>query len=307
MKTRALVLTAAVVVAVVAPLHAQDWRGMGRLEGHVVGPDDKPAVDVTVKLALAAHTGGTTAKTDKKGRWAVGGIAAGHWNIDIDAPGFVPKRLVVDLPGESAHVPPVESKLEVAKAAGPAPEVLDAVKKGDEAYKAGRFAEARAEYEKLLVLRPDLARTLHEQIARCYSQEGNAPKELEHLQVLLDADPANQGLKLLMAQEALKGGLADRARDLLKGVDPAALDDAGVAFNVAALLLNQGKTEESIPYLTRTIALDPASVEGYFRRGLAYLQLGKMAEAKADLRKVTELAPTSPQAETARKGLEQLK
>jgi tetratricopeptide (TPR) repeat protein len=306
MKAHALVLAAA-VVALAVPAHAQDWRGMGRLEGHVVGPDDKPAVDVTVQLTLGSYKTGPSAKTDKKGRWAVGGIAAGHWNIDIQSPGFAPKLLSIDLPSEGSRLAPLEIKLEAAKAAGPPPEVLEAVRKGDDAYKAGHFAEARAEYEKLLAMRPDLAKTLHEQIARCYSQEGNVAKELEHLQFLLDADPGNQGLRLLMAQEAIKGGLVDRARELLQGVDEGSLKDPDVAFNIAALLLNQGKTEDAIPYLTRTVTIDPGYVEGYFRRGLAYLQLGKMVEAKADLRKVTELAPGSPQAETAKKGLEQLK
>jgi tetratricopeptide (TPR) repeat protein len=181
------------------------------------------------------------------------------------------------------------------------------VRKGDEAYKAGRYAEARAEYEKLLVLRPDLSKTLHVQIARCYSQEGNYAKELEHLQAVLDADPTDQGLRLLMAQEALKGGLVDRGLELLKGVDESSVKDPNVYFNVAALLLNQQKAEEAIAYLSRAIALDPAYVDGYFQRGLAYIGLGKMAEAKADLQKVIELAPASPQADTARKGLAQIK
>ena len=46
---------------------------------------------------------------------------------------------------------------------------------------------------------------------------------------------------------------------------------------------------------------------GCSQRGLANLQLGKIAEARADLQKVVELAPDSPQAATAKKGLEQLK
>jgi tetratricopeptide (TPR) repeat protein len=286
---------------------AQDWKGMGRIEGRVVDPDGKPVADATVKLELPSRGGGPTVKTDKKGRWAVGGIAAGRWNVDVDAPGFATSRGYANLATESDRLPPVEIKLERAAPKGPPPEVLEAIRKGDEAYKAGRFADARAEYEKLFTLRPDLSKTLHEQIARCYSQEGNYAKELEHLQVLLDADPADQNVRLLMAQEALKGGLLDRGRELLKGVDQSAIKDPNVYFNIAALLLNQQKTEEAIGYLDRAIALDPAYVDGYFQRGLSYIGLGKVAEARADLRKVIELAPGTPQAETAKKALEQLK
>ncbi len=308
MKTQALVVAAAVALAAPAFVSAQDWRGVGRLEGRVLDPDGKPVADASVKLALPARGGGgTTLKTDKKGRWAVGGIASGRWDIDIEAAGFVTKRVSANLGAESERVPPIEVKVERAAPAGPPLEVLEAVRKGDEAYKAGRFAEARVEYEKLLVLRPDLAKTLHEQIARCYSQEGNATKELEHLQFLLDAEPTDQALRLLMAQEALKGGLLDRGRELLKGVDDSAVRDPNVYFNIAALFLNQSKPEDAIGYLSRAVAVDPTYLDGYFQRGLAYVSLGRMAEAKADLKKVVELAPDSPQAQTAKKGLEQLK
>jgi tetratricopeptide (TPR) repeat protein len=305
--TTLAVLGLAATLAGARPLCAQDWKGLGRLEGRVVDADGKAVPDVTVKFALPSRGGGTSARTDKKGRWAIGGIAAGRWNIDIDAPGFAARHLSIDLPNEGARLAPVEVKLDRAAPQGPAPAVLEAVNKGDEAYKAGRYAEARAEYEKVLAMRPDLANTLHLQIARCYSQEGRYDKEMEHLEVLLAADPTDQALRLLMAQEALKGGIIGRGLELLKGVDESAVKDPNVYFNVAALLLNQQKTEEAIGYLSRAIALDPAYVDGYFQRGLAYVGLGRTAEAKADLQKVIELAPGSAQADTARKGLAQIK
>jgi tetratricopeptide (TPR) repeat protein len=304
-------LAVAAVVALGAlwalPAGAQDWKGLGRMEGRVVDPDGKPVVDATVKLDLPSRGGGTTLKTDKKGKWALGGIAAGKWDIDVEAPGFATRRVSAVLSSEAERIPPVEIKLERSGPQGPPPEVLEAIRKGDEAYKAGRYAEARAEYEKLLALRPDLSKTLHEQIARCYSQEGDYAKELDHLQVLLDADPTNQNLRLLMAQEAFKGGLLDRGRDLLKSVNDAAVKDPNVYFNIAALLLNQQKPEEAIRYLGRAIAIDPGYVDGYFQRGLSYIGLGKIPEARADLQKVIELAPGTPQAETAKKALAQLK
>ena len=44
--------------------------------------------------------------------------------------------------------------------------------------------------------------------------------------------------------------------------------------------------------------------DGYFQRGLTYVGLNKIPEAKADFKKVLELSPTGPQAETAKKVLE---
>ena len=72
---RYVLVAAALTLA--APAFAQDWKGMGRLEGRVLDPDGKPLPDVTVKLNLPSRGGGTTIKTDKKGHWAIGGIASG--------------------------------------------------------------------------------------------------------------------------------------------------------------------------------------------------------------------------------------
>ena len=287
---------------------AQDWKGMGRMEGRVLGPDGAPVVGATVTLDLPERGGGgPKTKTDKKGKWAAGGIVGGAWNLDVEAAGFVTKKLQVKLAGELVRLPPVEITLEKAGPSGPPPDVLAAISKGDEAYKAGRWDDARAEYEKLLALRPDLARTIHEQLARVYSQQGNTAKVMEHLQHVLDAEPGNSSVKLLMAQEALKGGELERGMTLLAGVDEAQIKDPDVFFNVAVLLLNKQKTEDAIKYLTKSVTLDPAYVDGYFQRGLAYLGQQKLPEAKADLQKVVELAPTSPNAETAKKALAQLK
>jgi tetratricopeptide (TPR) repeat protein len=297
----------AAALALSAPAVAQDWKGLGRLEGRVLDPDGKPLPDVTVKLNLPSRGGGTTIKTDKKGHWAIGGIASGAWQIDLEAPGYVVKKITLNLPTESARLAPVDVKLEKAAPTGPPPEVREALEKGDAAFKEGRFPEARAEYEKLLALRPELADTLYRQIAFTYSREGNYAKEVEYLEKVLQSNPADPNLKLLTAQEALQGGMLDKGLEMLKGIDDSTIKDPAVFYNVAVLLRNAQKPEEAIVYLTKAITVDPAYVDGYFQRGLAYLGLQKTAEAKADFQKVIELAPTGAQAETAKKALQQLK
>ena len=305
-----LLAAALLGVVVAAPLAAQDWKGTGRMEGKVLDPDGQPVVEAVVKLDLPSRGGGgPTAKTDKKGRWAVGGITGGSWNADIEAAGYTTKKITINLPSEGSRIPPVEVKLERAAPKGPPPEVLAALQKGDEAYKAGQYAAARAEYEKVLAgsVKPEVAVTLHEMIARCYSQEGNFAQSVAHLQHVLDADPTNVTIRLLMAQEALRGGMLDKGMELLKGIDETAIKDPEIFYNIAVMFLNQNRPEDAILYLTKAVTVSPTFVDGYFQRGLAYLQLQKLDLCKADLRKVLELAPGTPQAETAQKALEQLK
>jgi tetratricopeptide (TPR) repeat protein len=304
-RSRALAVACALLPAVAAT--AQDWKGMGRLEGKVSDHEGKPLADVTVKLELPARGGGTTATTDKKGRWAVGGIAAGKWDLDFEAAGHTPRKISVTLPSEGTRLPPIEVKLEKAVAIGPPPEVLGALSKAEAAYKDGRFAEAVAEYEKLLALRPDLSTTIHQQIGFSCIQLKSYEKALEHLQKVLDADPANTQIRGIMAQAALEGGMLERGMALLKAIDESAIKSPDLFFNLGVNLLNANRPEEAIAYFTKAVALDPTYVDGYFRRALAHLQLQRMGECRADLQRVLELTPEGPQADAARKTLEQLK
>ena len=71
--------------------------------------------------------------------------------------------------------------------------------------------------------------------------------------------------------------------------------------------ISPNKPDEAITYFTKAITLDPTYADGYFRRGLAYMGVGKMAEAKADFNKLLELQPTGAQADLAKKALASIK
>jgi tetratricopeptide (TPR) repeat protein len=296
----------AVSLAFAAPALAQDWKGMGRVEGKVFDEKGAPITGASVKLARASDGGGTTLKTDKKGRWAIAGIAAGTWNADIEASGYAPKKISFDLPSEAARLAPLQVTLEKAQS-GPPPEIAAALEQAEADFQAGRYAEARAGFEKLLVLRPEVATTVHQRIGFTYIQEKQYDKALEHLQKVLDADPSNSVVRGIMAQAALEAGMLDRGMELLKGMDESAIKSPDIFFNIGINFVNANRPDDAIVYFTKAVTLDPAYADGYFRRGLAYLGAGKAAEAKADLNKYLELEPTGAQADLARKAVAQIK
>ena len=296
----------AILLSTGAPVLAQDWKGYGRVEGRVTDADGKPVAQVKVRLNLPERrSGGPTATTDGKGRWAVAGIVAGTWEVDYEAQGYVTFKGRFQLPSESARLLPLEVKLRKGEESAP-PEVADALKSAEAAEKEGRLADARAGYEKLIALRPDVAPIAHQRIGATLIKEKQYAKALEHFQKALDADPTNVAVRLIMAQAAFEGGMADRGGALVAGVDRGSIKDPDLAYNLGVQLLNAGKPEEAISFFSRSIALDDRYVDGYFRRGLAEIAVQRTADAKADLKKVLELTPTGPQADLARKAVEQL-
>jgi hypothetical protein len=161
------------VIAFARPTQAQDWRGTGRIAREVTDEAGQPIEGATLKADCAERGGGTTVKSDKKGRFALGGIVACNWAFDVSAPGYEPRQIAVRLPSESARLQPV--KVPLKKAAGGAALELQALAaRADAAYKEGRFAEARAEYEKLLAERPDLAPAIHQQIGFSYVRRSSS-------------------------------------------------------------------------------------------------------------------------------------
>ena len=260
-----------------------------------------------MKLELPERGGGTTVRTDRKGRWALGGIAAGSWNVDVEADGFAPRRLSVRLPSESSRLAPIEVKLEKARAAEPDPAAQGALSAAEAAYKEGRYADARAEYAKLLALRPDLAPRIHQQIGFAWIQEKQHAKAVEELKQVLAAEPDNHRVRAIAAQAALEGGMLEEGRSLLEALPTDSVREPDVLFNIGVAFVTAGATEDAIRYFTHAIARDPNDAESYFQRGLALVKTGRTADARADFQKVVEVAPSGPQAETARKALEQLK
>jgi tetratricopeptide (TPR) repeat protein len=157
------------------------------------------------------------------------------------------------------------------KRSGPPPELRVAAQKADEAYKAGRFADARAEYEKLLSASPDLAPTINQQIGFSYIQEKQYEKALEYLDKVLAADPANNQIRAIAAQAALEGKMLDRARQLLATLDETKINNPDLFFNMGVNFLNAGETADAIVYFGKTIQVDLSYVDVYYRCVFGYL------------------------------------
>ena len=300
-----LLIVASAASFLVLPLSAQDWKGMGRLFGRVMDSSGKPIEGASVKLDSPSRGGGTTVTTDKKGNWAYQGLVACTWSVEIKADGFSPLTAHVAMSSEQARMAPLDVKLDKPK--GPPPELVEALKVGDAAFAAGSWAEARTAYDKVAVIRPDLAPKLYPRFARIYAAEKNTEKALEYLQKSIDEDPSNQQLRLVAASSAIDAGMADKALEFLAAVDDTKVSGPDAYYDLGVGFLRKNDAENAVTYFTKAIAKDPKIVEAYYWRGISYVQARKLPEAKADMERVVALEPSGPTGDKAKKALEQLK
>jgi len=240
------------------PAGAQEWRGLGRISGKVVDQDKNPIEGATVKAFMPTAKGGTDVRTNKKGEWAIGGMAEGDWQLDITKNGFEARRVTVEV-SEAARVPPIEIVLQKT-AADPNVELRGQFEQAASLLNAKKYAEARAIYEAILAKYPEVHQ-VHPLIARTYYAEKNLDKSIEHLRHAVQKDPQNVDVRLLLANVLVEKGSLDEARQILDGVDAAKIADPTVFLNLGIALFNQKKPAEAKVYVDKFLAAAPNSPE----------------------------------------------
>jgi tetratricopeptide (TPR) repeat protein len=83
--------------------------------------------------------------------------------------------------------------------------------------------------------------------------------------------------------------------------------NADAVFNQGIILWNQGKIAEAKVKFEETLKADATHAEANYQLGMALLNEGKLAEAVASFENYVKLAPTGPNAATAKSMIAQLK
>jgi tetratricopeptide (TPR) repeat protein len=284
---------------------AQDWRGAGHLAGTVTDDNGQPVEGVVVKAQRVGSTGGTQAKTNKKGEWLLNGINGGEWNLDFELKGYDTSRITAHVDEHSPN-PPVITKLKKA-AADPNIALQADLKKATDLMNAQKYADARAIYQDVLAKHPDAAKQLEPYIARTYYGEHNLDAAIEHLRTALAADPDNVDVKMLLANTLAEKGDAQESQQIVASIDETKITRPEILLNVGIGMLNAKKPEEALTWFEKTATRFPDYASAYYYRGITELQLGKNDQAKADLTKFVGMAPDAPEAATAKGILEKMK
>jgi tetratricopeptide (TPR) repeat protein len=318
------------LLAAALPAAAQSWAGQGRLQGEVRDEQQKPVEGATITLRKgsdrvdATKEGPKQVTTDKRGKWSILGLASGPWGILIEKEGLMPSEGQIKV-NEYTIAQPLIVTLKVPpkavqeKAKEPSKNALAkaALEQGNTDLKAGKYADARASFEKGLTLLdspdPVLKLSIERTIANTYYEDKQPDKAIEVLKKSLETAPNDPDtlqllVNLLVAQNKEEEAKVYMAK-LPQGakIDPVARLNIGIkSYNEGSKGNNPKKIEEALKQFDQVVQENPSMAEAYYYRGLVYLNMNKTKEAKADFQKLLEIDPKSQYANDARDFLKSL-
>ncbi|MBV8519362.1 MAG: tetratricopeptide repeat protein [Acidobacteria bacterium] len=177
-------------------------------------------------------------------------------------------------------------------------------------------AQAVTQFEKAISLLPtdkEEAQKVRLQLmgvmSRAYYNAGDLPKAISTLEQLNAADPSdpNAGArKLLLVNLYLENHDLEKGRTLLEQVPAGTVTDPTIYMNIGILFLNQQKPADALKYFSDAVKLDAKNAAAYYYRGLAEVQLKKVADARTDFQQVIALSPDSSEARDSKQMLDAL-
>jgi tetratricopeptide (TPR) repeat protein len=311
------------LLAASLPAAAQSWAGQGRLQGEVRDEQGKPVEGAKITLRKGndpvdpAKDGPKQLVTDKRGKWAILGLAGGPWSIRVEKEGFmisegqwpvneyaIAQPLIVTM-----KVPPKEV---MQKAKEPSKNALAkaALEAGNADLQAGKYTEARGEYEKALGLLevddPALKSSIERTIAKTYYEDKQPAKAIEVLKKSLEIAPNDPDTLQLLVNLLVAQNKEDEAKIYMAKLPQGTKIDPTARLNVGIKAYNDRKLDEALKQFDQVVQENPAMAEAYYYRGLVYLNMSKNKEAKADFQKVLDIDPKNQYANDAREFLKSL-
>jgi len=304
---------AAVALAVALPAAAQST---GIVKGVVLDSTGQPVENAKVNIDATASNRHFDVKTNKKGEFVQIGLPPGQYNVsaekDKQTSNQQPVNIRVSAPAEARLVLGAggPSKESVAKNA----ELKKLFEEGVAASHAGSHDEAIAKFEQAATINPNCY-DCHYNIAFSYSQKKEYDKAeaayKKAIELKADYAEAYNGLaNIYNAQRKFDEAAAASAKATeLSGSAPGALagGNADALFNQGVILWNAGKIADAKKQFEAAIAAKPDHAEAHYQLGMALVNEGNLQGAAAEFEKYIQLAPTGPNAATAKSLLAQLK
>jgi tetratricopeptide (TPR) repeat protein len=307
-------LAGAVLLALAIALPAAA-QSTGMVKGVVKDASGQPVEGAKVSIDMTEGVNRHfETKSNKKGEFVQIGLPPGRYNVVAEKdklasqPTLAAVRvggpsevtLVLGAPGAGGAV----SKEAAAKNAA----LKQAFEEGIAASKANDYDAAIASFNKAVEISPTCA-DCHYNIAYMYSQKKDYDKaEAEYkkaIEIKPDYGEAYNGLANIYNMQRKFDLAADASKKAMEVGGGAAAGAAGggnadALYNQGVILWNAGKIPDAKKQFEAAVAANPNHAEAHYQLGMALVNEGKLPEAATEFDTYLKLAPSGPNAATAK-------
>jgi len=302
--------TAVLTLAVALPAVAQST---GMIRGVVKDATGKPVEGAKVNIDADANNRHFDTKSDKKGEFIQIGLPPGQYKVSAEKDKMVspPANVAVRVnPGS-----PITIVIGAGGGGGANPEAAaknaelkKVFEEGVAASRAGNHDEAIAKFARAAELNPNCFDCYYN-MAFSHAQKKELDKAEAAYKKSIESKPdyaeAYSGLANIynMQRKFDEAAVASaKATELSSALGAAGTSggNADAMFNQGVILWNAGKIAEAKKQFESAIAAKPDHAEAHYQLGMALVNEGNLAAAGAEFEKYVQLAPTGPNAATAK-------
>ena len=299
---------AVVTLAFVSPALAQST---GMVRGVVKDAAGKPVEGAKVSIDADANNRHFETKSDKKGEFLQIGLAPGAYKVtaEKDKVASAPSMVTVRIAAGN----PITLVLGGGGAGGASPEMVakqaamkKAFEEGVTASRAGNHDAAITSFQAAAELNPNCFDCYYN-IAFSETQKKDYDKAeaayKKAIELKADYAEAYSGLaNVYNAQRKFDQAAtaSAKAMELSGGGAAAGGGNADAMFNQGVILWNAGKIAEAKKQFEGAVAANPNHAESHYQLGMALVNEGNLAGAATEFETYLKLAPTGPNAATAK-------
>jgi Tfp pilus assembly protein PilF len=280
--------------------------GKGKLSGVVTDKETgQPIEGVTVKLFMpdVQQFHKPFGKTNKEGKWRVHYIRKGAWNIDFEKSGYETLKLsaFVD-PTPGTKNPPVEISLKKLEGPMVTENVLKEINAAKNLMAEQKFADALTMLLKIQSENKDDPGIdiVYLYIGNCYGTQGDYDKAITFYEKSLEKFPKNRNLLVSIGNAYNNLKNYDKAMEWFSKLNIGEIQNRDTLYNIGVIAYNKGDFAASAKYFERATIVSPNFAEAFYQLGMTLVGLDKSTEAVTALKKFMEMAPDSPNFETAK-------
>lgn len=294
-------------------IHAQQGRGMGRINGIVQDETGALIANAKIKVTALADTNNEfDTTTDENGKWAILGLGTGMWRVSAAAEGYYPVYQDVNVKQLKRNPEVILTLKKIAQSKMPTLQdkaSFALFEQGNQFFVEKKYDDAISAYQQFLEKNPK-AYKVHLNIGNCFKEKGELDKALEEYNKVLEGVEKEE--EDLSGNEIAARVLAAKGEAYLKKEDYGNAQknfknsieiypkNEVLAYNVGEIYFSNNKIEEALHYFELSKQINPDWEKPYLKLGYVYLNKGDFKKAEESLKKFLEMAPESQEAPNVR-------